>query len=85
MGMDDGDEKGDAMDVDAGGAAAGGAASSAAQAGGAPGGDDVPAAAIDALTGMGFSREQAIAALRRYPCPSQLLHRSAQVVADRLC
>ncbi len=66
MGMD-GDETGDAMDVDkaGAGASAGAAASSAAQAGGAPGGNDVPAAAIEALTGMGFSREQAITALRR--------------------
>jgi hypothetical protein len=62
-----GDETGDAMDIDKAGAGAssGAAASSAAHAGGAPGGDDVPAAAIEALTGMGFSREQAITALRR--------------------
>ena len=43
---------------------AGGASSSEAQAGAA---DDISPAAIEALTGMGFSREQAIAALRRYP------------------
>jgi DNA damage-inducible protein 1 len=61
MGMDDG--VGDAMDVDA--AAAGGAASGG-QAGSTPGGaDEPPAAAIEALTGMGFTREQAVTALRR--------------------
>ena len=63
MGMDDGNN--DAMDVDQGGAAAGGAASGG-QAGSTPGGaDDPPAAAIEALTGMGFTREQAVTALRR--------------------
>lgn len=61
----DGDETEDSMDVDKAGASTGAAASSAAQAGGEKGGDDVPAAAIEALTGMGFSREQAITALRR--------------------
>lgn len=66
MGMDDG--KDDVMDVDQGSGAAGGSAApqSAQPSGAAQGGpEDVPAAAIEALTGMGFTRDQAITALRR--------------------
>jgi len=58
---------GDAMDVEQVGASAGGGASSAGgQEGGAAtgGADNPPAAAIDMLTGMGFSRDQAVAALK---------------------
>ena len=66
MGMDDG--KDDVMDVDQSSGAAGDPAAAqpgAAQGGSLGGGEDVPAAAIEALTGMGFTREQAITALRR--------------------
>jgi DNA damage-inducible protein 1 len=68
MGMDDGGGS-DAMDVEQAGASAGGASGSSAGAqpsGSQAGGDgDIPASAIEALTGMGFTREQALTALKR--------------------
>lgn len=63
------EEKDDAMDVEQAGASAGGAASTVGgQAGGEStgGADDPPATAIEALTSMGFTREQAVTALKRY-------------------
>lgn len=67
MGMDDGGS--DAMDVEQAGASAGGdsGSSAGAQTSGskAGGGEDIPASAIEALTGMGFTREQAVSALKR--------------------
>ena len=56
------DNKEDAMDVEAGAGAAAAGGSGVSVGGG--GGDDVSPAAIEALTSMGFTREQAVTALR---------------------